>query len=123
MRGPQGTRYGANALAGLVNIRTRSPSDEFEFNGEIQLGDDNALSAGLAFGGPIGDQSLRYRIVAQQYSSDGFRQNVFLGRSDTNEPNLVRQVIEYTDFPLNQPFEFYAVSNGDVPVVMLKSEY
>ncbi len=85
LRGPQGTRYGANALAGLVNIRTRSPSDVFEFKGEIQLGDDNALSAGLAFGGPIGDQSLRYRIVAQQYSSDGFRQNVFLGRSDTNE--------------------------------------
>jgi hypothetical protein len=44
-------------------------------------------------------------------------------RSDTNEPDLVKQRIPYTDFPLDQPFEFYAVCNGDQPVVMLKSEY
>ena len=85
LRGPQGTRYGANALAGLINVRTRGPSDDFELKGEIQLGDDNALGAGVAFGGPVGDKSLSYRVVAQQYSSDGFRHNVFLGRHDTNK--------------------------------------
>ena len=85
LRGPQGTRYGANALAGLINVRTRGPSDDFEFRSQLRLGDDSALSAGVAFGGPIGDRSLSYRVVAQRSSSDGFRHNVFLGRSDTNK--------------------------------------
>ena len=31
-RGPQGTRYGANALAGLINVKTNEPSDVLEGN-------------------------------------------------------------------------------------------
>ena len=61
-----------------------------------------------------------WRIERDPQNTDGC---IVTCRSDTDEPNLVRQLIEYTDFPLNEPFEFYAVSNGDVPVVMLKSEY
>jgi len=39
-------------------------------------------------------------------------------REDTDEPPLVEQVIEYTDFPLGE-FEFYCCDN----VMLLKSEY
>ena len=84
LRGPQGTRYGANALAGLVNVKTRDPGDDFDFRARLLAGDDATLGAGLAFGGPLGE-NWAYRLVTEQFSSDGFRDNVFLGRSDTNQ--------------------------------------
>jgi iron complex outermembrane recepter protein len=83
LRGPQGTRYGANALAGLVYLKSREPGDRFELDSELTVGDDNARAAGLAFGGPL-DEAWSYRLAAQRWRSDGFRDNVFLGRSDTN---------------------------------------
>jgi len=83
LRGPQGTRYGANALAGLVYVKSREPGERFELDSELTVGDDNARAAGLAFGGPI-DEAWSYRVAAQRWRSDGFRDNVFLGRSDTN---------------------------------------
>jgi iron complex outermembrane receptor protein len=84
LRGPQGTRYGANALAGLVNVTTRAPGDEFEMRAKIDLGSDNLAGGGVAFGGPLADSDARYRVVVQSVESDGFRNNEFYGRSDTN---------------------------------------
>ncbi len=83
LRGPQGTRYGANALAGLVYVKSRAPGEQFELDSELTLGQDNARAAGLALGGPI-DEAWSYRLAAHQWRSDGFRDNAFLDRSDTN---------------------------------------
>jgi len=48
-------------------------------------------------------------------------------RQDTNEPDLVRQEIPYTDFPfddLGDSFEWYVCQNDETTFVMLlKSEY
>ncbi len=85
LRGPQGTRYGANALAGLINIKTKAPSDSFEANVEASLADYNTGSLGLAVGGPLLQDSLLGRVAVQQYKSDGFTENTFLNRDDTSE--------------------------------------
>jgi iron complex outermembrane receptor protein len=87
LRGPQGTRYGANALAGLVNVHTRDPGDTFEMYARTEFGSDNLRSAGLAVGGPLPAESARFRLALQSTRSDGFRDNVFLDRSDTNGRN------------------------------------
>ena len=39
-RGPQGSRMGANSLAGLIYIKTIDPSDLFESRTEINIGSD-----------------------------------------------------------------------------------
>ncbi|MGB5104983.1 MAG: TonB-dependent receptor [Steroidobacteraceae bacterium] len=88
LRGPQGTRYGANALAGLIKIKTRDPDVEPELRTEVSAGDDGMRAVGVAMGGALGrDGAARddaWRIAAQSARSDGFRSNVFLGRDDTN---------------------------------------
>lgn len=88
LRGPQGTRYGANALAGLINIITNDPTEAFSADVELTAGEDNAQAVGVAFGGPLGTrESLSYRIALHKYESDGFRNNATLGRTDTNGRN------------------------------------
>jgi iron complex outermembrane receptor protein len=84
LRGPQGTRYGANALAGLVKIKTRDATPEAGAHAEVTAGDHDTWSAGLAAGGAIGAEGSAWRLAAQQFSSDGFQRNVFLGRDDSN---------------------------------------
>jgi len=85
LKGPQGSRYGANALAGLIYVQSVDPSDEPTGMLRLSAGDDGAYSGGVAFGGPVSaDKNLKYRFSAQRYESDGFRNNTFLGRSDTN---------------------------------------
>lgn len=85
LRGPQGSRYGANALAGLVYAQSTDPTDEWSANVRVSAAEDNMVAGGLAFGGPLAQTgSARFRVSAHHHESDGFRDNPFLGRSDTN---------------------------------------
>jgi outer membrane receptor protein involved in Fe transport len=85
LRGPQGSRYGANALAGLVYMRSTTPSAERDGRLQLTVGDDDALSVGAAFGGALDDaETVLFRVSGQRHESDGFRNNSYLGRDDTN---------------------------------------
>ena len=79
MLGPQGTRYGSNALAGLINLQTRAPTTQFSAG--LQLQGANADEQGIAgyLSGPATDD-LFYRLSVQKLQSDGFSQNTFLNR-------------------------------------------
>lgn len=43
-------------------------------------------------------------------------------RRDTNDPVIVKQEIEYTDFP-DDSFECYVILEGGQQICLLKSEY
>lgn len=79
LMGPQGTRYGSNALAGLINLKSRAPESEFGYG--LQLQAANAEERGIAgyLTGPATDD-LFYRVSLQQLESDGFGENRYLGR-------------------------------------------
>jgi iron complex outermembrane receptor protein len=82
LRGPQGTRYGANALGGLIYMRSMEPTAELAGDFEATAGNDSTLAIGAAVGGPLSDE-LRLRGSLHQYQSDGFRHNAYLDRDDT----------------------------------------
>ena len=85
LRGPQGSRYGANALAGLIFVQSVDPTDEWTGMARLTAGQDGTAAGGVAFGGPVSAGStLRYRLSAHHHQSDGFRNNTHLGKSDTN---------------------------------------
>ena len=87
LRGPQGTRYGANALGGLIKVKTREPRSRATRSTPKPVGDDGLWSAGAAAGGAwplpatVAAPGARCCIAR---SSDGFRDNRYLGRDDTN---------------------------------------
>ena len=84
LRGPQGTTYGANALAGLISVRTVDPGTDFELNSEITGADYDTRAVSLAVGDGFDGGSAGWRLVAQQYLSDGFRHNAYLDENSTN---------------------------------------
>ena len=84
LRGPQGTAYGANALAGLISVRTADPGTEFELKSEVTGATYDTRAVGLAVGDGMAAGSAGWRVVAQQYLSDGFRHNAYLDQNSTN---------------------------------------
>ena len=78
LRGPQGTLFGRNASAGLINIITRGP--EVTFGGKAEGTYGNYDQKRLAFGltGPITDQ-LAFRVDGIYVNRDGFYKNVTQG--------------------------------------------
>jgi len=82
-RGPQGTRFGANAMAGMINITSNTPTDNFEGKVRLSAGNYDSYSAGLVLSGPASEK-VNYRLAVEQYNSDGFIKNDFLNRDDTN---------------------------------------
>ena len=86
LRGPQGVRYGANALAGLIYLQSNAPSLNPVAEVELSGGSDDTRAFGAVLGGavPGTEDTLAYRLAVQQYESDGFRRNAYLGRDDTN---------------------------------------
>ena len=84
LRGPQGTRFGAQGLAGMVNMVSRAPTDSFD--GEVSAGGGNydSRELGAVVSGPL-TTNLLGRVAVQQYQSDGYIDNLFLGRDDTAE--------------------------------------
>jgi iron complex outermembrane recepter protein len=88
--GPQGTRYGSNALAGLINLQSKQATSEFSAG--MQLENANHDSRGVAgyISGPLGSENLRFRLSGQNIRSDGFNHNDFLDRptSQRDETSL-----------------------------------
>ena len=83
LRGPQGTLMGANALAGLIAIRSTATDNATR---EVTAGIENngGRHVGARLGGTLGE-GVSGRIAFQQFQSDGFVDNRWLDRDDTNQ--------------------------------------
>tara|TARA_R110001592_G_scaffold363321_1_gene683766 strand:+ start:35443 stop:37656 length:2214 start_codon:yes stop_codon:yes gene_type:complete len=89
-RGPQGTLFGANALAGLIDMKSNDPSEHFEGSLETSFAEYDTRTVSGVISGPVTD-NLGYRLAVQQHKSDGYVENDFLNRDDTN--NIDEQTV------------------------------
>src|SRR5580704_9437681 len=62
LRGPQGTRYGANALAGLIYAQSAAPEDSFDGRVEVGGADYGTLSYGAMLTGPVSSLDSSFRL-------------------------------------------------------------
>jgi len=83
LRGPQGTAFGANALAGLINIKSNEQTDDNSGFLSAKIGNYNNQNISAGYGVKI-DNKLSARLSAQSSTSDGYIKNNHLNRSDTN---------------------------------------
>ncbi len=79
LMGPQGTRYGSNALAGLINLQTRAPTDELVYGLQADLANYDGKGLAGYVSGPVTD-NLLYRVSVQALKSDGFSDNLYLNQ-------------------------------------------
>ena len=78
LRGPQGTLFGKNTTAGVINISTRAPSFTPERSIETSVGEDGYFQTNGTISGPLNDE-LAGRFSAYRTRSDGDIKNEFNG--------------------------------------------
>lgn len=81
LRGPQGTLFGKNASAGVIQVITRAPDTERHGGTlSVQAGQPNAYRVEGAISGPLTDR-VAYRIAAFDRRRDGDVDNLHDGRT------------------------------------------
>lgn len=83
-RGPQSGRFGADGLAGMLVLESTQPSSEGSGMWQLGAGNYGLRQGGLAVGGGLGALG-RARFSVFQNRDDGFTENTFLGRDDTQQ--------------------------------------
>ena len=79
LRGPQSTLFGKNASAGVVNVVTQAPGEEFDFRFRGGYTTDDELNFGLTTGGPLSD-AAGFRLSAfVKERKDGHIDNLTTG--------------------------------------------
>ncbi len=89
LRGPQGTKFGTNALAGTINMRSKEPTKEFSLHAEAGLAEYDTRNFGVAVGGTLVEDTLLGRASIYSHQSNGYVDNDFLGKNDTQEQDEI----------------------------------
>ena len=112
LRGPQGTLFGRNAIAGVINVTRRRPSSE-ALGGEVRLGfgNYNDIAADGFVNVPVGE-TFAFKLNAAYHQNDGYVNNTFLHRTVGD--------LEYKTFggsflwkPIDSVDVYYRYDKGD----------
>ena len=71
LKGPQGTLFGKNTSAGVINVVTRRPDYELGGGGEATFGNYGALGLSGWFNAPLGEYAA-FRLYAAHRDRDGW---------------------------------------------------
>jgi iron complex outermembrane receptor protein len=97
LRGPQGTLYGRNTTGGAINVTTRKPSNTPSADLAVDYGRFNSLNVQGGFGGPLGGDTLSFRISGLYDKSDGYTLNRLTGNKGNDaDRKAVRGALRFT---------------------------
>ncbi|MEM9014512.1 MAG: TonB-dependent receptor [Pseudomonadota bacterium] len=69
-RGPQSTLSGRAALAGAIYVTTNEPTYDWEVQANLLFGTKETIQGGVAFGGPLVEDQVAFRIAAEYQSEE-----------------------------------------------------
>jgi outer membrane receptor protein involved in Fe transport len=89
LRGPQGTLFGSNSLAGAMRILTKSPDlDEFQASASVDIGLTGSSSVRQRYNAmvnvPIMKDEIGLRVTGYYRDEDGWVDNIGTGVKDSN---------------------------------------
>jgi iron complex outermembrane receptor protein len=97
LRGPQGTLYGKNSLAGVINIITKKPDNEAHFGVEQTLGNYQHFGATAFVRAPIVNDHLFFGVSGSFEKRNGYSENSFLHKDvDHREDYSGRAQLRWT---------------------------
>ncbi len=80
LRGPQGTLFGKNTIAGAINIVTRQPSEKLRAEVALSGGDFGKRRGEVYLNGPLVEDKLFGKISAFHNERDGYFENRTTGQ-------------------------------------------
>ena len=81
LRGPQGTLYGRNATAGVVNVISAKPTDQYEALASVDVGNYNSRRLEAMLNVPIYGDKLDLRVAGEWTKRDGYTFNQLTAHS------------------------------------------
>lgn len=123
LKGPQGTLFGRNAMAGAVVITPQAPTYELEGYVRGGLGNyDYRRDAEGAIDLPLVDNKVALRVAGKTTRRDGYTENMGVGRDQDDidqEMYRVSLLIEPTESLTNTTiFDHYESENGGTGAVL-----
>lgn len=84
LKGPQGTLFGRNAIAGAINVITSKPEEEFGGKARLTVGNEGILRYQGLITGSLTD-ALSGKLVFNHREHDGFVRNTHLNKDVQDE--------------------------------------
>ncbi len=85
LKGPQGTLFGKNSVGGLISIRPKKPTDDYEGYLRVAFGNYSDKEVEGAINIPVVQDKLLVRVAGQMQQRDGYTHDVADGKDLDNK--------------------------------------
>jgi iron complex outermembrane recepter protein len=96
LRGPQGALYGRGAIAGVIVINTKQPTNDFEGDARVLIGNGDTQKFSTNISGPIVEDKILFKLSAGYNHFGGLVPNVgYGGKADPSRSVNLRGALVF----------------------------